>query len=126
MPAVSRRAALGATLAVAAGLPSMAVASPDAALIRDCGAYLAAVQDYEMHGGRVDPEDDPRWAALEAARDKVEAAEPLTMAGILAVCSVAHALANLADGTRDYAHSLIGPLPGIVIEGLLRLHGEVV
>jgi hypothetical protein len=86
----TRRALLAAPIAVTA-IPQAATApNPDAELIRVCQEHLTNLLTYNITPNkRDDSENCPLWAAYCRTADFIAAAEPQTMAGVLAKARIA-------------------------------------
>lgn len=121
MRSVSRRAALAVPAAAVLAAPAVALPHPDAELMDACRAYIAASQDYDAHGGYLDYEVCPWWAAVGAAATRAESYEPRTMAGVRAMAEVAAHLARQPDGELDWSDSFTGAWPARVCQAVLRL-----
>jgi hypothetical protein len=119
-----------ALLAGAAALPAVAAAAhaavpsphPDAELVDACDAYMRAVETYNRSGSVLEYEDDPLFWAVTAAMDRIHQLDATTMAGVVAMASVAEYLSRQPDGSVNYSDSFTGDFPAWVIEAVLRLN----
>jgi hypothetical protein len=115
---MSRRGALDG-----AGAPSVTPPHLDADLIHWCDAYLLAAETYNTAPG--DDEDDRPWDAVMRAEAEVDARPPRTLAGLVAMASVALELAGQEPEERtDWSSSPAGSWARDVTLHLLRLSRE--
>lgn len=122
----SRRALMGGIVLMAAPIaPASAVvisASPDAALIRECNAYIAALGAYNSDLSRVEDEDNPLWHALSDIEGRLERMEATTLAGLAAEARIAIEVGEQPSGR--FCHSAAGNWMERVARGVLRLVGD--
>ena len=121
-----RSLAADAAVVLGGAPPAPAAPPPDAELVAACGDYAAAIQTYNGEGGLLEYDVCPLWAAVEAARDRAEAAPAArTLAGVRAMAELCRAMAQPLDGGRfDFSESYCGEWPGWVVEDVLRLVGR--
>lgn len=102
---------------------TLGAAAADRELIEACRTYAAAIDTYNRDGGRLEYEECPLYARLEAARERAETAPPpQTWDGVRAVAELCQAMADKQDdGTLNYSDSYCGTWPADVIEAVLRL-----
>lgn len=108
MHAPSRRALLGGTAALLAGVTvarapaasEAAVGSPDAELIRLCAEHIANFHAYSNDPSDLEADKNPLWHAYERTRDAIADAKPKTIAGMLAKARAAKVEAFQPDGER--------------------------
>lgn len=110
-------------LALVAGA-SPGTANPDAELIRLCAEHPALLDAYNRDGGYVDCEVDPLWHAYSRSRDAIGAAQPRTLAGMLAKARAAKAEAALPGGREQPECTPAERWAWDLVNDLLRLHGE--
>ena len=101
---------------LAAPLPA---AELDAELIEACSSHIAALDAYDRHGGRLEPEEDPLWHAVEATEATMDKAEPVTLAGLRALAEVARHRAEKPGA--DWSDGFTGDLPARVCMAALAL-----
>ena len=130
----TRRGLLAASGAIAilgpvgtAAAPASA-GHPDAELIRVCAQHIHNVDAYNASDELdvlFDGGPTPLWSAYLNTRDFIDATEPLTIAGVLALAKAARheATANL-DGEEDWEGHPGEMWAPRIINALLRLHGE--
>ena len=95
--------------------------SPDADLIALCEAYPARLATY-LADDR-DPDDNPFYAAYEAAQDAIGKAEPQTLAGMRAKALVAKLEATMPDGSEMPNGTVGGDWAWDLLQDILRLTG---
>lgn len=103
------------------------VSSPDAAgpdddLIRFCAEhvrYMAAVK-----AAPDEEEDGPAWQAYERNRDAISAAQPQTLAGMIAKARAAKLEAGFWDTSENIHGTMAEPWAWDLVNSLLRLAGE--
>lgn len=113
--------------AAAAGITAGASASAkrrdvdcDRELIAACDRFIEAWEAYSDRGGQLDYEVCPLWQRLNHERNAVLALPATTIAGVVAKARAARAMAEQPEGL-DYSDGFTGPLPGLIIEDLLRI-----
>lgn len=95
--------------------------SPDAGLIALCEAYPARLAAF-LADDR-DPDDNPFYAAYEAAQDAIGAAEPQTLEGMRAKALVAKLEAAMPDGSEMPNGTVGGDWAWDLLHDVLRLSG---
>lgn len=126
MSPARRRGLLGGFAALAApALPASAAAqpatSPDAELIRICARHPAAIA--ALNYGPDEAGDGPLWQAYARSRDAISAAQPTTIAGVLAKARAAKAEALNLDGSESPNCCPAEAWAWDLVNDLLRLEG---
>ncbi|MDO9502152.1 hypothetical protein [Falsiroseomonas sp.] len=122
MTAATRRATLAAIAASAMGAPSLAVNSPDAALVAACAEHREALVIVNREGGKLEADECALMQRYVAAVDALdEIAEPKTMQGVIELSRSALAEAEISTpGDEDWRGSA-GEWAGQAVKALLRL-----
>ena len=132
---MSRRYLLGGLAAIAANptatLPTQAAdtdaldrrsaPNPDAELIRICEAHPAIIGAVNEYGSGED--DCPLWQVYERSRNAINAAVPVTLAGMVAKARAAKAEARNLDGTESPNGCPAETWAWDLVNDLLRLEG---
>lgn len=132
-----RRAMLAGCAAVTVTGAVAAAADPgsDAALIRWCAEYIAAVRAYGAASDRAyaregrdltRAEEEALWAAIDRAEEEANARPPQTIAGVLALAQVSQTMASI-EGTPNDADDWGGRAAEWSVaasQALLRLAAE--
>ena len=100
-------------------MPGEPSPSPDEALIVACAQHPAIVAAYNAAEG----DDDLLWDAYEVNRDAIGAAEPQTMAGMLAKARAAKVEALAPDGTERPQNCPAEAWAWDLANDMLRLYG---
>lgn len=91
--------------ALANEAPAQALSDADAALVALCAEHLGNMAALNADDGAEDIEHSDVGRAYFRTRDAIVAAEPRTLAGIVALARVAKAEAALPDGREIFAGS---------------------
>ncbi|TPG39910.1 hypothetical protein EAH89_29015 [Roseomonas nepalensis] len=101
--------------------PAM-IGNPDHDLIRRCAEHLACLE--AVKASPDEEEDGPAWCAYESNRDAISAAQPQTLAGLIAKARAAKLEATFWDSFENIHDTMAEPWAWDLVNALLRLAGE--
>lgn len=96
--------------------------SPDHDLIRRCADHLACMA--AVRAAPEEEEDGPAWSAYESNRDAISAAQPQTLAGLIAKARAAKLEATFWDSFENIHDTMAEPWAWDLVNALLRLAGD--
>ena len=112
----------GVTGFLAAPGAGAAAVNPDAELIRFCDEHIANLTAYNNDVSDLDHDENPFWQDYERSRDAIIAAEPKTLAGVVAKARVAKAEAVQPDGSENWEDGVASNWAWDIVNDLLRLN----
>ena len=96
--------------------------NPDHDLIRRCAEHPACMA--AVKAAPDEEEDGPAWHAYERNRDAISAAQPQTLAGLIAKARAAKLEATFWDSFENIHDTMAEPWAWDLVNALLRLAGD--